>query len=40
MDSLAAQFADVIQNIKEDKTTPALLEEYYKAAENPLNTKQ
>lgn len=40
MDSLAAQFADVIQDIKEDKTTPALLEEYYKAAENPLNTKQ
>ena len=40
MDSLVAQFADVILNIKEDKAAPALLEEYYKAAENPLQTKQ
>ena len=40
MDSLVAQFADVILNIKEDKAAPALLEEYYKAAENPLHTKQ
>lgn len=40
MDSLIEQFAEVIKDIKEDKTAPALLEQFYNAAENPLETKQ
>ena len=40
MDSLVSQFAEVIKTIKEDKTAPTLLEEFYNAAENPLETKQ
>ena len=40
MDSLVEQFAEVIRDIKEDKTAPALLEQFYNAAENPLKTRQ
>ena len=40
MDSLVEQFAEVIKDIKEDKVAPALLEQFYNAAENPLETKQ
>lgn len=40
MDSLVEQFAEVIRDIKEDKTAPALLEQFYNAAENPLETRQ
>ena len=40
IDSLVAQFADVIKDVKEDKTAPALLEQFYNAAENPLKTRQ
>ena len=40
MDSVVAQFADVIKDIKEDKNVPQLMEQFYKDAENPLNTKQ
>ena len=32
--------AEVIRDIKEDKTAPALLEQFYNAAENPLETRQ
>ena len=40
MDSVVAQFADVIKDIKEDKNVPQLMEQFYKDAENPLSTKQ
>lgn len=40
MDSIVAQFADVIKDIKEDKNVPQLMEQFYKDAENPLSTKQ
>jgi creatinine amidohydrolase len=40
MDSLVEQFVEVIKDIKEDKTAPALLEQFYNAAENPLETIQ
>ena len=40
MDSVVAQFADVIKDIKEDKNVPQLMEQSYKDAENPLSTKQ
>ena len=40
MDSVVSQFADVIKDIKEDKATPELLQQFYKEAENPLQTKQ
>lgn len=40
MDSVVAQFADVIKDIKEDNNVPQLMEQFYKDAENPLGTKQ
>ena len=40
MDSVVAQFADVIKDIKEDKNVPQLMEQFYKDADNPLGTKQ
>lgn len=40
IDSLVSQFAEVIKDVKEDKVAPALLEQFYNAAENPLETKQ
>lgn len=40
MDSVVSQFADVIKDIKEDKNTKQLMDQFYKDAANPLSTKQ
>ena len=40
MDSVVAQFADVIRDIKADKNVSALQEQFFKDAENPMGTKQ
>lgn len=40
MDSVTAQFADVIKAIKKDRNVPELQEQFFKDAENPMETSQ
>lgn len=40
MDSVAAQFADVIKDIKADRNVPELQNQFFKEAEDPMSTRQ
>lgn len=40
MDGVAAQFADVIKDIKADRNVPELQNQFFKEAEDPMSTRQ
>lgn len=40
LDSIVEQLVEVIQNVKADKTVPELQEQFFRDAENPLDTRQ